>query len=171
MLNEPWRITLFGDLRAEQGTEKVTRFRTHAAGELLAYLALYPDGAVPPIAVAEEPSFPGSLGFGFDTFKSAGDIGNENIRPAFSNSLSVHYDGRVLEALYAEFGTPAAAVTDRSCPVEALREGMILTRNVLTRGGRTVLLAGLRLGAAHLLLLRDLVEILDIKEPVHVSHD
>lgn len=81
------------------------------------------------------------------------------------------YDGRVLEALYAEFGTPAAAVSDRTCPVEELREGMILTRNVLTRGGRPVLMAGLRLGAAHLLLLRDLVEILDIKEPVHVSHD
>jgi response regulator RpfG family c-di-GMP phosphodiesterase len=82
-----------------------------------------------------------------------------------------HYDPRVLEALYAQFGTPAAAVAESTCPVEDLREGMILTRNILTRGGRPVLMAGLRLGAAHLVLLRDVVEILDIQEPVHVSHD
>ena len=89
--------------------------------------------------------------------------------------LALHasrYDGRVLEALYAQFGTPAAAggsFQERPCPVEDLREGMVLARNVLTRGGRLVLAAGLQLGAAHLVLLRDLVEILDILEPVHVT--
>jgi len=86
----------------------------------------------------------------------------------------VHYDGRVLGALYAQFGTPAAAggsAAESVCAVEALKEGMVLARSILTRGGRPVLMAGLKLGAAHLLLLRDLVDILDIQEPVHVSHD
>jgi len=32
-------------------------------------------------------------------------------------------------------------------------------------------MAGLKLGAAHLLLLRDLVDILDIQEPVYISHE
>jgi hypothetical protein len=85
-----------------------------------------------------------------------------------------HYDGRVLEALYAQFGTPAAAVTGNAslytCSVEDLREGMLLTQNILTRSGRPVLMAGLKLGAAHLLLLRDVVDILDIQEPVQVSN-
>lgn len=89
--------------------------------------------------------------------------------------LALHrtqYDPRVLEALYAQFGTPAAAATaDRACPVEDLREGMILARDIHTRSGRPVLMAGLKLGAAHLVLLRDVVEILDIREPVYVNHD
>jgi hypothetical protein len=55
--------------------------------------------------------------------------------------------------------------------VEELQEGMILARNILTRSGRPVLMAGLKLGAAHLVLLRDVVDILDIQEPVHVSHE
>ena len=86
--------------------------------------------------------------------------------------LALHaarYDPRVLAALYAQFGTPAAgADPERACPVEALQEGMVLARTIRTRGGRTVLVAGLKLGAAHLLLLRDLAEILDILEPVQV---
>jgi response regulator RpfG family c-di-GMP phosphodiesterase len=85
-----------------------------------------------------------------------------------------HYDGRVLEALYAQFGTPAAAIamaSESTCAVEELQEGMILARNILTRSGRPVLMAGLKLGAAHLVLLRDVVDILDIQEPVHVSHE
>ena len=87
---------------------------------------------------------------------------------------AAHYDGRVLEALYAQFGTPAAAIpspAEHSCPVAELREGMVLARNIHTRGGRPVLMAGLKLGAAHLLLLGDLVDILDLQEPVHVNHD
>ncbi|MDR3673157.1 MAG: response regulator [Holophaga sp.] len=87
--------------------------------------------------------------------------------------LALHreaYDGRVLAALYAQFGAPASA-TEVSCPVEGLREGMVLSRHVLTRSGRPVLLAGLKLGAAHLVLLRDVVALLDLQEPVYVSHE
>lgn len=86
--------------------------------------------------------------------------------------LALHraqYDGRVLEALYAQFGKPAAAPGERPCAVEDLREGMVLARSVRTRSGRTVLMAGLKLGAAHLLLLRDVMDILEIQEPVHVN--
>ena len=78
------------------------------------------------------------------------------------------YDPRVLQALFAQFGSPETPI-ESTCSVEDLGEGMVLARNVLTRSGRPVLLAGLRLGAAHLLLLRDLVEILDIQEPLHVQ--
>ena len=84
------------------------------------------------------------------------------------------YDRSVLEVLFAQFGTPSPAAwsaTERTCAVKDLIEGMILTRSILTRSGRPVLMAGLKLGAGHLVLLRDLVEILDMQEPVHVSQD
>src|SRR5689334_22725970 len=37
----PWRITLFGGLRAEQADRVLTRFRTRKTAALLAYLAYY----------------------------------------------------------------------------------------------------------------------------------
>jgi len=100
--------------------------------------------------------------------------GRRQSRRVALEELALHpcrYDPRVLEALYAQYGTPVAATREVACPVEDLEEGMVLARDVVTQGGRPVLLAGLRLGAAHLLLLRDLVEVLDLREPVRVSHD
>jgi response regulator RpfG family c-di-GMP phosphodiesterase len=90
--------------------------------------------------------------------------------------LALHaaqYDRRVLEALYAQFGTPAAAIAaqETAWPVDQLQEGMVLARSVTTREGRTVLMAGLKLGAAHLVLLRDVVAVLDIEEPVYVVRE
>ncbi|HLK61323.1 MAG TPA: tetratricopeptide repeat protein [Chthonomonadaceae bacterium] len=41
MLEQPWRIELFGGLKAEQGRRTITRFRTHKTAALLAYLAYY----------------------------------------------------------------------------------------------------------------------------------
>jgi predicted ATPase/DNA-binding SARP family transcriptional activator len=40
-MDVPWRIALFGGLRAEHGDQAVTRFRTRKTGALLAYLAYY----------------------------------------------------------------------------------------------------------------------------------
>ena len=37
-----WKITLFGALRAEQGGQAITRFRTRKTAALLAYLAFHP---------------------------------------------------------------------------------------------------------------------------------
>lgn len=42
MLVEPWRVTLFGGLRACQGDLAVTRFRTRKAASLFAFLACHP---------------------------------------------------------------------------------------------------------------------------------
>ena len=42
-MNYPWRIELFGGLRAVSGERVLTRFRTHKTASLLAYLALFPD--------------------------------------------------------------------------------------------------------------------------------
>jgi response regulator RpfG family c-di-GMP phosphodiesterase len=83
------------------------------------------------------------------------------------------YDRRVLQALYAQFGTPAATRVpgEWRCAVEDLREGMVLARNLATRSGRPVLCAGVRLGPAHLMLLRDVADILDVQEPVVVVQD
>ncbi len=66
--------------------------------------AFYPDGAVPPPPIAEEPSFLGSVGVGFDIYKgeAEGDIGNPNITATFSDSVSIHYDGQVLAQLDVE---------------------------------------------------------------------
>src|SRR4051794_5270525 len=41
-MEEPWRIELFGGLRARRGAWTVTRFRTEKTAALLAYLALRP---------------------------------------------------------------------------------------------------------------------------------
>jgi DNA-binding SARP family transcriptional activator len=40
-MNEPWRIQLFGALRARQGERLITRFRTQQTGALLAYLTYH----------------------------------------------------------------------------------------------------------------------------------
>ena len=40
-MNEPWRIELFGGLRASQNGRVINRFRTQKTGALLAYLAYY----------------------------------------------------------------------------------------------------------------------------------
>ena len=47
-MNEPWRVTLLGGLRADRGPEHaITRFYTYKYGALLAYLAFYRDRAHP----------------------------------------------------------------------------------------------------------------------------
>ena len=43
MLEEPWRITLCGGLKARRGAHVITRFRTQKTGLLLGYLALHPE--------------------------------------------------------------------------------------------------------------------------------
>ena len=78
------------------------RGRADGMGFALLNTAIYPDGAVPPPAVAEEPSFLGSLGLGFDIYKNDNDIGNVNITPNFSDSMSIHYDGQVLQQIDLE---------------------------------------------------------------------
>jgi response regulator RpfG family c-di-GMP phosphodiesterase len=149
--------------------------RLHDVARMVRYHAKGYDGSGHPAdGVAAE-----GLPMGARILKALNDFTNlEQVRRSRKVALeelalhSAHYDPRVLEALYAQFGTPAAAVTaDRACPVEELREGMILARDIHTRSGRPVLMAGLKLGAAHLVLLRDVVEILDIREPVYVNHD
>jgi predicted ATPase/DNA-binding SARP family transcriptional activator/class 3 adenylate cyclase len=40
-MNDPWRITLFGSLRAERGEQIITRFKTQKVASLFAYLAFY----------------------------------------------------------------------------------------------------------------------------------
>jgi response regulator RpfG family c-di-GMP phosphodiesterase len=84
------------------------------------------------------------------------------------------YDPRILEALFAQFGAPASLAgspSERACAVRELEEGMVLARTILTQSGRPVLMAGLKLGAAHLVLLRDVTEILDVQEPAYVNQD
>jgi hypothetical protein len=72
------------------------RGRADGLGFALLNTAFYPAGPVPPTSAAEEPSFAGSIGLGFDLYKNEGDIGNANILPTFSNSVSIHYDGKVI---------------------------------------------------------------------------
>jgi response regulator RpfG family c-di-GMP phosphodiesterase len=81
------------------------------------------------------------------------------------------YDEQVLDALDRLFGAQAASSApgrERACKVEELEEGMVLTHDVLTQAGRPILVAGLKLGLAHLLMLRDVSRILDVQLPVHV---
>jgi hypothetical protein len=72
------------------------RGRADGFGFALLNTANYRAGPVPPTAVAEEPSFAGSIGLGFDLYKNDGDIGNANITPTFSDSVSIHHDGQVI---------------------------------------------------------------------------
>ncbi len=46
-MNEPWRITLLGGLRAQQAERVVSRFSTQKTGALLAYLAFYRERSHP----------------------------------------------------------------------------------------------------------------------------
>jgi DNA-binding SARP family transcriptional activator len=46
-MDAPWRIEMFGGLRAARGTEEVRRFRSQKVGALLAYLAYYAHRAHP----------------------------------------------------------------------------------------------------------------------------
>lgn len=39
--NDPWKITLFGGLRAQRGDQVITRFKTQKIASLFAYLAFY----------------------------------------------------------------------------------------------------------------------------------
>src|SRR5437868_2005863 len=41
VMNEAWRITLLGGLRAERGEQVITRFKTQKVASLFAYLAYY----------------------------------------------------------------------------------------------------------------------------------
>jgi hypothetical protein len=57
-----------------------------------------------PVSATEEPNFAGSFGIGLDIYKNTGfpggfpnDLGNVNILPAFSNSLSIHFDGKLIK--------------------------------------------------------------------------
>jgi Domain of unknown function (DUF1929)/Calx-beta domain/Kelch motif len=84
-----------------------------------------------PLFAAEEPNFAGSFGLGFDIYKNTGrpsypdDIGNENIRAGFSNSLSIHFDGQLLEQFDAT-------------PVIDLAGGQWIHVQVLLRPGKAV---------------------------------
>ena len=40
-MNDPWRITLLGGLRAERGKQVITRFKTQKVASLFAYLAYH----------------------------------------------------------------------------------------------------------------------------------
>ncbi|MCW3052723.1 MAG: DNA-binding transcriptional activator of the family [Chthonomonadales bacterium] len=42
-MNETCAITLFGGLQVQQGSRRISRFRTYKTGALLAYLAFYPE--------------------------------------------------------------------------------------------------------------------------------
>src|SRR6476646_5464210 len=44
---EPWQIDLLGGFKAQRGERVITRFRTHNAAALLAYLACFPARAHP----------------------------------------------------------------------------------------------------------------------------
>ncbi len=47
MLQQTWRIEMFAGLKARQGEHLVSRFRTQKTGELLGYLACFPERAHP----------------------------------------------------------------------------------------------------------------------------
>lgn len=59
-MDQPWRIRMFGGLRAERGEQVVTRFRSQKLGVLLAYLAFYRD-RVHPREVLTELLWPGAV--------------------------------------------------------------------------------------------------------------
>jgi response regulator RpfG family c-di-GMP phosphodiesterase len=146
--------------------------RLHRVSEYIRYQAKGYDGSgVPADGVCGE-----EIPMGARILKALNDFTSLELklrsRPVALEELALHracYDRRVLAALYAQFGVPASAA-ERPCAVEALQEGMVLARHVVTRSGRPVLMAGLKLGEAHLVLLRDVVALLELQEPVYVCH-
>ena len=148
--------------------------RLHQVAQFVRYHAKGFDGSGEPVdAVAGE-----ELPLGARILKVLNDFTQlerkRQSRAIALGELALHparYDRRVLEALYAHFGTPATAAdpaAERACGLEELRVGMVLSRDILAKNERRVLVAGLMLGTAHLLLLRDAAELLGIHGPVHV---
>src|SRR5579871_4360453 len=106
MLFEPWRITLFGGLQAQQGEERLTRFPTAKTGALLAYLACYPDRAHAREALAEM-LWP--------------DRGPTAARNSLRQALSA------LRRLFEPPGTPAGSVLAAGRTTARLRPEAIVT--------------------------------------------
>lgn len=80
------------------------------------------------------------------------------------------YDPKVLEALEAQFGASPVAPTpsDAVVRVADLQEDMVLTRPLMTQSGQTILVSGTRLASAHLQMVSNLAELLDIQEPIYI---
>ena len=94
-------------------------------------------------------------------------------RPVALAELALHpeqYDPRVLAALFSQFDAGQAAPVT-VCQLAELKEGMVLAQSILIETGRPVLLAGVKLGAAHLELLHGIKELLDFQEPIHILND
>jgi len=53
-------------------------------------------------------------------------------------------------------------------PLDGLQEGQVLASQVVTEEGMIVLLPGIRLSAGHIQLLRNLAELLNLREPILV---
>lgn len=74
-------------------TTVTNRGRADGLGFALINTTLYPPGPLAAPVFAEAPSFQGSFGVGFDIYTHPGDIGDPNIVPYFSDSVSLYYDG------------------------------------------------------------------------------
>ncbi|MGA7124281.1 MAG: galactose oxidase-like domain-containing protein [Polyangiaceae bacterium] len=74
-------------------TTVLNRGRADGLGFALINTSLYPAGALAAPTFAEAPSFLGSFGVGFDVYTHPGDIGDPNIVPNFSDSVSLYYNG------------------------------------------------------------------------------
>ena len=106
-MNELWRITLLGGLRAEQGDQIVTRFKTQKVASLLAYLACYPRHAHPR-EVLVELLWPGSDA---PTLRNSLSVALSSLRHQFEPPGVPQ--GEVLRADRFSIGlNPAAVTTD-----------------------------------------------------------
>jgi len=80
------------------------------------------------------------------------------------------FDPGILPLLDLHFGSGASnpMPVERALALRELQEGMVLGRNALDLSGQIALLAGLRLGGAHLDLLKTLHELGNLDEPIYV---
>ena len=82
-----------------------------------------------------------------------------------------HYDPEILEVvrdfIEAEMGLNSVQrAPGLAMPLDKLQEGQVLASHVVTEEGMIVLLPGIRLSAGHIQLLRNLAELLNLREPV-----
>lgn len=145
MLDAPWRIELFGLLRAQQGEQVITRFRTYKTGALFAYLACFRKRAHPREELIELLWPESDLDTGRISLRTALSSLRRQLEPPgvapnsvlVADRTNVRLNPPAFTTDLAEFETnlqSAARATERSARIEALQRAVELYRGPLLPG-------------------------------------
>jgi HD-GYP domain-containing protein (c-di-GMP phosphodiesterase class II) len=158
----------------EFGARLIRRIpRLEQVAEMVLYQAKGFDGSGFPFDAVQGKEIP----FGARLLKPLADViqdeQNWDLGYALDRLLarSTAYDPEILQVvkdfLEAEMGLNSVhRAPGIPVPLEQLQEGQVLANQVVTEDGMIVLLPGIRLSLGHIQLLRNLAELLNLREPI-----